>query len=259
MTKRAAKNKHRDWSQLIPEILDLIASRLSLDDYYRFGSVCTTWRHSTLSRSSYQHPLPWLMYSRRRTSETSGVYCLQSKKFYQIPMPEDVLQNWWVGSSHGWLIRSDKNLDNYLFQPLTENNISLPNNYLFNPFTGNKISLPNNSRSLSKSAIYKNRVPRSIKAILSSEPTMSNIAAGQCVVAAIMSDDVNYNDDNLAFCRPGDESWTSCKVLDDFDLQITSIIFSNGKLYAITRFLQLYVCNIDRRQVYIMEKIANTT
>ncbi|KAF5729124.1 hypothetical protein HS088_TW21G01282 [Tripterygium wilfordii] len=219
MTEKAAKNKHRDWSQLVPEILHLIASSLSLDDYYRFQSVCTAWRHATLSRSAHRHPLPWLVYSMSLTSKTRGFYCLQNKRFYQIPLPKGRC----AGTSHGWLIMSD----------------NIYGSSLLNPFTGNKISLPNQSLNFPTS---KKKVPYWInKAILSSEPTVTNIAAGRCVVAAIVWDD---NDNHLAFCRPGDQSWTSYLVGDDFDLNIANITFSNGKLYAISRFLWLYVFDI---------------
>jgi hypothetical protein len=40
------------------------------------------------------------------------------------------------------------------------------------------------------------------KAILSSEPTPENIAAGHCLVAAL------FEVDSLGICRPGDHAWT---------------------------------------------------
>ncbi|KAF5729192.1 hypothetical protein HS088_TW21G01351 [Tripterygium wilfordii] len=255
------ENEYRDWSQLVPEILDLIASRLSLADYYRFGSVCTTWRHS---RSSYRHPIPWLLYSRFRTSKSRGFYCLQNKRFYQIPMPEAFRQGWWSGSSHGWLIMF--NQKNY-------------SDSLFNPFTGNTIPLPNNHHNLNHGdlfnfSVWKKRFTSCIKAILSSEPTLANIAAGRCVVAAIVirdevsaaawwddgdnhddhllarwDDDGNHDYHLLVFCRPGDENWTPCVIPNDFDLEIANIIFSDGKLYGITRFLHLYVFDINDKAI----------
>ncbi|KAF5729129.1 hypothetical protein HS088_TW21G01287 [Tripterygium wilfordii] len=270
---RAAKSMHRDWSQLVPDILDLIASRLSLDDYYRFRSVCTAWRHS---RSSYhRHPVPWLVYSK---SKTRGFYCLHNNRFYQIPLPKGRC----AGTSYGWLIMSHENYETSLF----------------NPFTGNKISLPNR-RSLFKFAISENdplwnvqlsyeltmqqvrqfykqqvdlfptqrfitgwkykKTPYCIKkAILSSEPTMANIAAGRCKVAAIVVDD-NFDEHNMiAFCRPGDQSWTSCVLSprDDDDRRDdpdrrddTDIIFSEGKFYAIDRSFCLYVLNIEDKDM----------
>ncbi|KAK9281790.1 hypothetical protein L1049_004696 [Liquidambar formosana] len=108
--------KQRDWTRLPNDILVLIVSGVSLTDSFRFGSVCTPWRHASMVK----HRLPWLMLSKSRVTKTRGFFCLQNSKFYQLPLPKVVRRSWWGGSSHGWLIMAHKTRGDFLFNPFSE-------------------------------------------------------------------------------------------------------------------------------------------
>ncbi|KAL3585079.1 hypothetical protein D5086_011946 [Populus alba] len=150
------KDGQRDWAQVPADILEYIASKVSVADYHRFLLVCTAWRRTTSMRPPSSH-LPWLMLSNDRNKKTRRFFCLHDSKFYQIPLPRVVRRSW----------------------------IPLPTHYQPYSFV----------RPASNPYFMT-------KAILSSEPTPENTAAGHCLVAAL------FEVDSLGICRPGDQAWT---------------------------------------------------
>ncbi|KAG6768952.1 hypothetical protein POTOM_024565 [Populus tomentosa] len=273
------KDGQRDWAQVPADILEYIASKVSVAGYHRFLLVCTAWRRTTSMRPPSSH-LPWLMLSNDRNKKTRRFFCLHDSKFYQIPLPRVVRRSWCAGSSYGWFIMAHKTRGDFLF----------------NPFSGVRIPLPTHYQPSSFVRPASNPYFMT-KAILSSEPTPENIAAGHCLVAAL------FEVDSLGICRPGDQAWTCFTIRslngdgefnkkddeDDSELEeyesikgdyedvqeidddgqaeeddneeeieeglddeeetvttITDITFYRGKLYAISYYNAIYICDEAR-------------
>ncbi|KAJ3708542.1 hypothetical protein LUZ61_012247 [Rhynchospora tenuis] len=86
----AKEDQLRDWSSLLPEILNLIAKNLSeISDFVRFRAVCKAWRFST---PITDQPLqfPWIVY--RHEEETGVIKAIDmftGTIVYDIPTTED--------------------------------------------------------------------------------------------------------------------------------------------------------------------------
>ncbi|KAG6771035.1 hypothetical protein POTOM_022379 [Populus tomentosa] len=252
------KDGQRDWAQVPADILEYIASKVSVADYHRFLLVCTAWRRTTSMRPPSSH-LPWLMLSNDRNKKTRRFFCLHDSKFYQIPLPRVVRRSWCAGSSYGWFIMAHKTRGDFLF----------------NPFSGVRIPLPTHYQPYSFVRPASNPYFMT-KAILSSEPTPENIAAGHCLVAALFEVDSlgefnkkddeddseleeyesikgDYEDvqeiDNDGQAEEDDSEEEIEEGLDDEEetvTTITDITFYRGKLYAISYYNAIYICDEAR-------------
>ena len=180
------KDGQRDWTQVPADILEYIASKVSVAGYHRFLLVCTAWRRTTSILRPPSSHLPWLMLSNDRNKKTRGFFCIHDSKFYQIALPRVVRRSWCAGSSFGWFIMAHKTRGDFLF----------------NPFSGVRIPLPTHYNQPYSFVRPASNPYFMTKAILSSEPTPENIAAGHCLVAAL------FEVDSLGICRPGDHAWT---------------------------------------------------
>ena len=180
------KDGQRDWTQVPADILEYIASKVSVAGYHRFLLVCTAWRRTTSILRPPSSHLPWLMLSNDSNKKTRGFFCIHDSKFYQIALPRVVRRSWCAGSSFGWFIMAHKTRGDFLF----------------NPFSGVRIPLPTHYNQPYSFVRPASNPYFMTKAILSSEPTPENIAAGHCLFAAL------FEVDSLGICRPGDHAWT---------------------------------------------------
>ncbi|XP_059659058.1 probable F-box protein At1g44080 [Cornus florida] len=206
----------------------------------RGDSEYNTENIDPLDSSSFEHStgpsVPLLMLNEVIGRENINFFSLLDGSVHGVKMPPELRGALCVGSSHGWLLMS-------LAVPTKSNSffthiLSLPKevrikNFLFNPFNKDAIHLP----SQTTLPLYGSDDQIFIrKSILSCAPTSDNLAAGKCMVVIICY----YG--NLAFCKPGDTSWS---ILDSTKRGFSHVdaVFYEEKLYAIRRDENLSIFN----------------
>lgn len=128
----------RDWSSLPIELLSLISSSLSPDNFERFCCVCKQWNlvPSLPVPCPTQCPIPrseWLMLYRGGSKMELSFFHPLYKDTYRMDIPElsgALLRC----SKDGWLLMSRGNHSVFFFNPFTKAKIDLPNlphNYYF--------------------------------------------------------------------------------------------------------------------------------
>ncbi|KAF8395070.1 hypothetical protein HHK36_019010 [Tetracentron sinense] len=218
INKKRLRDGHNPsgWSELTPELLHLILKRLTLPDYLRFGAVCKSWRSIEIEKAHPPAPqFPWLMLRKSGYNANFSFFSLSEDRIYRLKLLEARGARC-CGSSEGWLVMAHwKNLDMFLL----------------NPFSKAQIQLPRQS-SLHRA----NRIKKAIVVLTEPNCDHSNGLANLMVVMI-------YGDSSkLAFCRPGDETWT---CFEDLFWPYSDIIFYNGKLYAIKVWMEMDVFIID--------------
>ncbi|BFG36510.1 hypothetical protein CerSpe_227840 [Prunus speciosa] len=220
VTKKTRTTSSPNWSELQPQLLNLIMKNLSITDLLRFKAVCSSWNHameSYFSGSASGPQTPWLMLppiQQNRTHNyndtTRCFYNFQEKKLYTIESAfQDFDNAWCVGSSHGWLVILDKRANPLLLNPISGNRIKLP---LFWPV----------DRSIDENL----RKTYIAKAILSSGPSGKY---NNFVVVIIYGRLLDLPAPlKLAFCKYGG-TWTS---LEGKHRAYSDIIFHNNQLFA---------------------------
>ncbi|KAJ4805460.1 F-box domain-containing protein [Rhynchospora pubera] len=74
----------RDWSSLLPEVLNLIAKTLiEIIDFVRFRAVCMAWRSST-TIADLPPQFPWIFEERHRYEDDLRFYSISFGKIYNI-------------------------------------------------------------------------------------------------------------------------------------------------------------------------------
>ncbi|KAJ3691059.1 hypothetical protein LUZ61_020223 [Rhynchospora tenuis] len=98
----------RDWSSLLPELLNFIAKNLSeISDFVRFRAVCTTWRLSTLI-TDFPPKFPWILDKRQYPYEPyMHFYSTTCNKVYTIHASKSLGKKS-IGSSQGYVLICDK-------------------------------------------------------------------------------------------------------------------------------------------------------
>ncbi|KAK2639751.1 hypothetical protein Ddye_027546 [Dipteronia dyeriana] len=135
-----------------------------------------------------------------------------SIKIHEIPLLEEEKGNIWYSSSGFWW--------------LITIGVEPPHEIgLFNPFTRDRITLPRASDLL--------KVREELRVITSAnpliDPKFSVLATHSCVF-------------KIAFCRPGDSSWTSIK---GFQGICNDTIFHKGEFFAVNHRGDLFRINCD--------------
>ncbi|KAK0595115.1 hypothetical protein LWI29_003735 [Acer saccharum] len=194
------------WSALPVEILPIIFQKLNdPGDVYRCGLVCVLWKSIVTTILP-----PFLLLSNVGTYKQScRLFNTQTNQTHEIFLPE--LENcWFSSSSFGWLLTIG-------FQQPHEV-------HLLNHFTRDRIQLPS-AKQLSE--------PYDLRVITSTSPLNPT-----CLVLAM-----RHFNNALAFCRPGDKSWTCFEDFGRFD---NDVAFYKGEFYAVNALGHLVHldCNI---------------
>ncbi|KDP33337.1 hypothetical protein JCGZ_12886 [Jatropha curcas] len=250
------KNPEPDWSELQPELLQLILSKLSFIQILRFKAVCSSW-HSVANyflSSSYFTPFsrpPLLLLPANQEQHDSDTRCLFSledqKKYYIKNIGKKLGEDsWCIGSSHGWLVVLD--------------NEAIP--FLLNPFSQSQIQLP--LLDFSKFGVRKSyfidylRKVSITKAVLLSAPSNNNYNNYNTVVLMY-----GYRSTRLAFCKIGDSAWST--VLDGVsnnNQDYCDIICFNDLVYALTVNISIEVwdfsASLPRKKSVIHASIPRT-
>ncbi|KAJ4976322.1 hypothetical protein NE237_001428 [Protea cynaroides] len=213
--------KNNKVDELPEHIMMLILSKLDLVGLHSFSAVCKSWQSIAIAamklREFHLQPQPpWVLLSFIGAYSHIAFYSFSHGKIFRLESPRQAYDAEFLGSNWGWLIMAGDKAYSFLLNPFTRKLIELPP----------QSTLPDYPCPLG--LILDNRIQ---KAILSSPPVLDD-----CVIIAI------YDDRYLAFCKPGEEMWTTFPTYR-FDLE--DIIFYDGKLYAITKQCGLRLVELD--------------
>ncbi|KAJ4977405.1 hypothetical protein NE237_002511 [Protea cynaroides] len=192
----------RPWSELQTELLELIMSRLCIEDLVRLSFVCKTWQ--CVARSFHVvNQSPWLLFFSPYRDGKFKFFDPSQSKFYFDELPE-LRYVYLHCSKDGWLLFSGS-----------------MGMLLFNPFTKLKINLP-----------YCRSFPRSyMRVALSCGATSPN-----CLVFVIEDVD-RFRGVSIGICHPGDAQWRTVKYQNtDRALFRCGVdpVFCNGLFYCLS-------------------------
>ncbi|KAF7102887.1 LOW QUALITY PROTEIN: hypothetical protein CFC21_103946 [Triticum aestivum] len=202
-----------DWSGLPADILISIFQLLDCPDLLRSAAVCTLWQkaYSTIRRNGGcpSRQTPCLLYCTEVAgAKALGMYSLSELKAYTMPLPEPPI-NYWIGSSHGWLVTMDEKSDLMLL----------------NPITGDKIALPPATTM------------EHVKPVLNSDGVLEKC---KCIVMLIHQPYMQ-----LSFARVGDARWSWLQMHSFY----ADCIHHDGSFYAVTDLGAVDVFNLDGSSV----------
>ncbi|ONI26851.1 LOW QUALITY PROTEIN: hypothetical protein PRUPE_1G050500 [Prunus persica] len=201
-----------NWSELQPDLLQLIMNNLSFVNILRFRAVCSSWNHAAKSCATSSCPPPRtpilhgscsLVVMKKTTKKTLPVELvastvLKNRKFTssRARFKTMIMLLLCVGSSHGWLFINSK-----------------ANSHLLNPFSRRQIQLPLMWFHIAK-------------AVLSSDPTRDNNFA----VVVIHS----FFPSKLAFYKHAEEDSRIRRTdLNGVHGGYCDVIFHNEQLFAL--------------------------
>ncbi|KMT13202.1 hypothetical protein BVRB_4g086060 [Beta vulgaris subsp. vulgaris] len=184
-----------DWSMLPDDVLGEIALRLScIKEFIYFSAVCHSWHHAHgMVKELWTFEMPWLLLAETTEDNPNHyrkLFCPINKRCYQIKLPETFGARCW-GSSCGWVVTFDLNLEFHLLNPLTKARISLPPQPTmphYDVFDGND--------SHWMRQYYVDKAHVLIDAERDSDDDWIVIASHGCF------------DGYIAYVRPGDQAWT---------------------------------------------------
>ncbi|XP_015888222.3 putative F-box protein At5g55150 [Ziziphus jujuba] len=212
-----------NWSELQMELLDLIIKRLdAIVDIIRFKAVCSKWyRAAQLYMTS---PLLMLPSDKKEEADDCRFFSVAENKIYKINNVFDGFHGaWCVGSSHGWLLILDKETKPHLLNPLSGALFQLPFINTLLPYQELQMyrSSPTFVELLVKFCFSK-------AILMSSDLCLSDVSRGKsfCIVVIY-----GLSSQRLAFCMPGDSTWTRFGGDDHEYLDITC---HNGMLYSLS-------------------------
>ncbi|XP_004308486.1 PREDICTED: putative F-box protein At4g22660 [Fragaria vesca subsp. vesca] len=212
------------WSDLPPELLELIMKKLASVDILRFEAVCSRWCKTAKSYISSPYftldmpQTPWLMIPGGEGNHihTRRFFNLSEFKYYTIKntfgyMPDACC----IGSSHGWLVLTDEKA-----RPAR----------LLNPFSGDRIDLPSIGwRSTIFLGMSRDDV---VKVVTSSKPPSEEDFGVVVVVVILNSTTIGLS--QLACYRHGhDEGWTNISTVVSYAYHDGIFHSTNGNLYAL--------------------------
>lgn len=241
-----------DWSDLPPELLELIAKKLKIHkDYVRFRAVCLAWR--TAAPKIPKHlpcQLPWLMLPRRATdsdrdsdpnSDLRSFISLQDDKTHLISLPRDSDSHRRCGSSHGWLVVLEETPSVSVVNPLTRSRHRLPDLSSFPNVTrfepneaGREYTLRTSDGDVYTCSSTEMRDSFIKKVVFSSSPSNEDV---DYYAVAIL----NQTGD-IAYCRRGDRAW---KFIEEANSFCEDVIFHKGYCYAVSKYGTIAVCDIN--------------
>ncbi|KAJ4778525.1 F-box family protein [Rhynchospora pubera] len=208
----------RDWAHLLPEIVELISSKVkSTTDYVRFRAVCSPWRSGSHPKPRHHLPpqLPWLMIPYSRWDPTcvyfDDIWESKRRKFH-LPEAKGMA---YCASYCGWLLLVEHNgMEVFLLNPLTRARVGLP------PFAAPFKSLGGDSFDQIVYA-YDGRSP-SIKVTFSADLTDPD-----CQITVFLASFW------VICCRVGDPYWTWVNCRTNIVEMMDDGTYYNGRFYLL--------------------------
>lgn len=192
-------NELQSWSEIPTELLELIISRLNLEDNIRVSSVCKRWNSIAISvRVANQSP--WILYF-PKSGNLHEFYDPSKRVTYACEIPE-LVGSRACYSKDGWLL---------LYKPTT-NRV-----FFFNPFTQDSVNMP--SFEINHQIVAFSSAPTSSECILFSIKHMS-----PTVVA-------------ISTCHPGATDWTTVNYANRLPFVSSiwnKVIFVGGLFYCLS-------------------------
>jgi Protein of unknown function (DUF295)/F-box domain len=225
-----------NWSELVPDFLEVITSYLSLSDVNRFSAVCKHWRSIAKQRRHAPVPqLPWLVLTENPETGKRKLYNMSERRHYHIDLPE-LHGGYCVGSSFGWLFVVSPKIEGYLVNPFTGAH------YLFPPLSLLIQNLKLDQAVDGKITYEKHGILYTWKLKKIQELIISK---------AVLSDDPNKCENfvimiivhglyKMAFCRPKDSEWT---IVSDYRF-VNDVICYKGNFYAVEECNVLYAVDL---------------
>ncbi|PIN01803.1 hypothetical protein CDL12_25689 [Handroanthus impetiginosus] len=231
-----------DWSDLPPELLQIIATNLqTLRDYIRFRAVCQNWR-SAASLNPRHLPLefPWLMLPLSRSSNRRCFFNPLTKSLHRLTLPEASHSRRRAGSSFGWLVLIDETPSIFLINPLTRDKITLPPLSSFPNVTkfdfysiGREYTVRSPENGIYFCNLREMRDSFIKKVILSHSPSDKS----SFFALAILN-----RHENLAYCKNGHDSW---KIIDQARSFSEDVIYFRDAFYAVDKFGSIAICKVN--------------
>lgn len=131
---RRDTSKSKSWSELPPDLLDLVFKRLTSADFQRAKSVCSSWLSSSRqSAPRNNHQIPWLILF-PKTGENKSWRLFnpeEEDKLYRARREEEDLgsefaKSFCVATCGNWLLMRDPLFTLYIVNLFTHETISLP-------------------------------------------------------------------------------------------------------------------------------------
>ncbi|XP_078173636.1 F-box protein At2g05970-like [Carex rostrata] len=119
-------DREREWSELLPDMLHLVSTRLpDLCDFVRFRVVCKNW-HSEAPVSDPPPQLPWLLTRSAAFDNHLQFYSLSHEKFQTLSVTESQGKEL-MGPSQKYIFASNQACSSLmLINPLTSEEVPLP-------------------------------------------------------------------------------------------------------------------------------------
>ncbi|XP_027099107.1 probable F-box protein At1g44080 [Coffea eugenioides] len=197
-----------DWSELLPDLLIMIARRIQLmEDFMAFRGVCTSWRAAASVDNFVKSwpTVPLVMLAEKKDTDYREFYSLSRGKIWRrMPLPEAKGKK--CIESRGWLITISSSGDMSLLHPFSRAQIELPNQSTFPEHDINPDPFFNVT-----------------SAVLSASPSETSD-----FVVVIVGGGGRF----LLLWRPGDMSWTRIESAQYG--AFNDVYFYKGKIYAIT-------------------------
>ncbi|XP_071695432.1 uncharacterized protein [Rutidosis leptorrhynchoides] len=231
--KKKAIFDSRDWTEMLPEILDIIAKKHNLyyEDYMSFAGVCKSWCSATVragNKDRYPNGLPsrfrCLFLKDRKQGYNHKRYYLQTRLslFHNREKKEDDdLQLFCPLNKNIRKIRLPEGRGSLYISSggrlLTIGHDNVPK--LINPFSSEIIYLPNICTFPEFGyTSYRDDIPFR-KVVLVESSSLVVVLLWGCLV-------------NLKFCRYKDEKWTS--IGNSQNKMLLDITYHKGRIYSIS-------------------------
>ncbi|KAK9742233.1 hypothetical protein RND81_03G157500 [Saponaria officinalis] len=208
-----------DWSSLPLDLICTIALNLeTLEDFIYFSVVCRSWNHSSsLIKHQWRDSpvVPWLLLAENANEDSKSsreIFNLENNKCYRFNLPEMVEARCW-GSTYGWVVIVDRDVNVQLFNPITKAHICFPSMRHLHPQPENM----NDERYISFFLSFLLRKFIVVK-----------ISPDEFVIMVLYD-----SRKHLAFARHGDRSWTKVVSPKITDARMADFAIVNDNVFAL--------------------------
>ncbi|XP_059653904.1 F-box protein SKIP23-like [Cornus florida] len=221
------------WSQLPPELLNLISKRLDSEtDLLRFRSVCSQWRSTLPAQSTHPTPSCFPILPNDDISDTNRGFYLSKRTIFRLGLPEPSCQ---TPPSDTWLIKleQDGRQRMHLLDPLSR--------FEFKP-------MPTNfPRILDPSKFRVSELGHEfvLRPFASSIGDAGNLQMGKVAFHSRVDGFVllaMHDSGKLVLFKSGDTKWT---VIGDLTSPYDDVILFEGQFYAVDNMGMTVVFYID--------------
>ncbi|KAK3414965.1 hypothetical protein EUGRSUZ_H00542 [Eucalyptus grandis] len=217
-----------NWSNLLPELLELCSRRLLLEDWFAFRSVCSTWRAAAFEER-FDYPW-WMLEDDKNTmTEWAEFYSPFSSQIHRVVLPE--VKGKTCFSSRGWILTIGKDWKIHMLNPLSR---------AASRYRDDVIELPSADKFPSwdpEDAGQSDVLDRTFlaKFVLSASPASS---PNYTVMV------IRETPKPLGFWKPGNEEWKELTPPDPYSGGL-DVIHYRGQFVAVNSKGTIFTCDVD--------------